>query len=247
MIAEFRHRAASTLALLEPRALAARPFRCPNCGPSVLARFAAHPVGVRCVRCAASAITLSLISILLDVRPGFRTDAVYELAARGPLVEFLRTRVRHLTCSEYFDDVPPGERRDGVVCEDVQDLTFADASFDVCTSTEVFEHVADDRRAFREVRRVLKPGGLLLFTVPLRGEPATVERARLEGGQVVHLLPPEYHGDRIRGRHNVLAFRNYGHDITDRLLASGFSHATINGRLQHAFLGHGSAVVVAHP
>jgi len=245
MVAELRYRAASTLALLDPRALAMWPFRCPACGPSMLVRVAAHPIGVRCLRCAASAITLSLIRILLDVRPGFRSDAVYELAARGPLVEFLRPRVPVLTCSEYFDDVVPGERRDGVLCQDVQRLTFADASFDLCTSTEVFEHVPDDLRGFREVRRVLKPGGLFLFTVPLTEAPVTVERARLDNGQIVHLLPPEYHGDRIRGRQHVLAFRNYGRDITDRLRASGFVDATIDWQHRHAFLGYGSGVVIA--
>ena len=150
-----------------------------------------------------------------------------------------------LTCSEYFDDVPPGQRRDGVLCQDVQQLTFAGASFDLCTSTEVFEHVPDDLRGFREVRRVLKPGGIFLFTVPLTDAPATVERARLEHGHIIHLLPPEYHGDRIRGRHHVLAFRNYGRDIIDRLLVSGFTRATIDWRHRHTFLGYGSGVVIA--
>jgi SAM-dependent methyltransferase len=246
MGSEFAHRIRSTRALLEPRALAARPFRCPACGPSVLVRLAAHPIGVRCVRCSASAITLSLISVLVDTRPGFQADAVYELAARGPLVEFLRRHVPTLTCSEFFDDVPPGQVKDGVLCQDVQHLTFADNSFDLCTSTEVFEHVPDDERGFREIRRVLRPGGAFVFTVPLTDEAITVERARIEKGEVVHLLPPEYHGDRLRGPRHVLAFRNYGRDITDRLLASGFAEATVDRRYRHAFLGYGSGVVVAH-
>jgi hypothetical protein len=47
-------------------------------------------------------------------------------------------RVR-TAASEYFNEVAPGAWRDGVQCQDVQRLTFADASFDVCTSTEVFD------------------------------------------------------------------------------------------------------------
>jgi SAM-dependent methyltransferase len=235
----------AALGLIELRALAARPFRCPACGPSLLVRIAAHPIGVRCLRCGASAITLSLMTALIDTRPHFQQDSVYELSSRGPLVTFLRERVPDLTCSEYFDDVPPGERRNGVQCQDVERLTFGDASFDLCTSTEVFEHVPDDRQGFREVRRVLKPGGVMMFTVPLTGAPATIERARLEDGHIVHLLPPEYHGDRIRGAGNVLAFRNYGEDIIDRLRGAGFASATIDWRFRTAFLGHGSGVVVA--
>jgi demethylmenaquinone methyltransferase/2-methoxy-6-polyprenyl-1,4-benzoquinol methylase len=40
-------------------------------------------------------------------------------------------------------------------------LPFADDSFDVAVSAFVFRNLADIGRGFREVRRVLKPGGLL--------------------------------------------------------------------------------------
>jgi SAM-dependent methyltransferase len=234
------------MSMMQPGALALRASRCPACGPTLFLRLAPHAIGVRCLRCAASAVTLSLIAVLQSVRPGFAGQALYELSSRGALHDFLRRRVGNLTCSEYFDGVPPGARRDGVLCQDVQRLTFADASFDVCTSTEVFEHVPDDSRGFREMRRVLRAGGALVFTVPLRDAGPTLERARLDGqGAVEHLLPPEYHGDRIRGPGRVLAFRNYGHDIVDRLRACGFAEARIDWRFKDAYLGQGVGVVVA--
>ena len=127
--------------------------------------------------------------------------------------------------SELFDDVVPGGFRDGVQCQDAQRLTYGDAAFDLVTSTEVFEHVPDDRRAFAEIYRVLRPGGSLVFTVPLMDAPATLQRARSENGAIVHLVEPEYHGDRLRGRRKVLAFRTYGLDILDRLRAAGFEAA----------------------
>jgi SAM-dependent methyltransferase len=239
------HRVRTAAALLQPKHLALRAFRCPLCGPSALVRLYAHAIGVRCLRCGASGATLSLVRVLKEVRPELRRQAVYEMSARGPLVEFLRREVPQLTCSEYFDDVEPGEWRGGVQCQDVQCLTFADASFDVCTSTEVFEHVADDARGFREIRRVLRPGGIFVFTVPLSLREATIERAVLREGELEHLLPPAYHGDRIRGHGKVLVYRDYGSDIVERLQRQGFAKAWIDGRFSAAFLGHGVHVIAA--
>jgi SAM-dependent methyltransferase len=45
-------------------------------------------------------------------------------------------------------------------------LPYPDDSFDLVTILDVVEHLDDDVAAFREMRRVLRPGGRLLVTVP---------------------------------------------------------------------------------
>lgn len=147
---------------------------------------------------------------------------VYELSARGALVRYLTRRYRGVTLSEFREGERPGTIRRGVACQDVQQLTYADAAFDLVTSTEVFEHVADDRAGFREVHRVLARRGWFVFTVPLAAVDTTLERAVLRDGAIVHLTAPEYHRDRLR---RVLAFRTYGRDIERRLIETGFSAA----------------------
>ncbi len=178
-------------------------------------------MGRRCLRCLSTPLHRA-VGVIIQRASLTREAAVYELSSRGALCRYLRRTFPRLTVSELFDDVPPGAYKDGVQCQDVQRLTYASDSFDLVTSTEVFEHVPDDAAAFREVRRVMRDHGWLVFTVPIDPAAPTLERAVLRDGAVVHLTTPEYHGDRLRGRGKVLAYRTYGLDIADRLHAAGF-------------------------
>jgi SAM-dependent methyltransferase len=201
--------------------------RCPFCGPSLFVRLHRGDAGVRCVRCTAAEIHLALGRALQELVPDVSSLDACEFSARGPLVEHLRRRARSVAVSEYFADVEPGRSRDGVRCEDMQRLTYADSSFDLITHTEVLEHVPDDARALAELHRVLRRGGRMLFSVPLHGE-ATIERARLVDGAVVHLLPPAYHADPQRPDTGVLAFRDYGADLLDRLRGADFADVRLH-------------------
>ncbi|NCT67583.1 MAG: class I SAM-dependent methyltransferase [Rhodanobacteraceae bacterium] len=213
------------LALLDARAFGLRVARCPFCGPTLFVRLNASDAGVRCLRCAASAVHLQLGAALRALVPDLALRDACELSAQGPLVEFLRRHARSVALSEYFSDVPPGGRRGTVRCEDVQRLTYADASFDLVMHSEVLEHVPDDTRALCELRRVLRPGGIMLFTVPLHGGERTVQRARLRAGELEHLCEPVYHADPLRRDTGILAFRDYGRDILDQVRAAGFAEA----------------------
>lgn len=77
-------------------------------------------------------------------------------------------------CDVFYD----GGSYESAVPEDLRDryvvrmtehaIPFADASFDVVISNQVFEHVADIDRALSEIRRVLRPGGYFLCLFPDR-------------------------------------------------------------------------------
>lgn len=49
---------------------------------------------------------------------------------------------------------------------DITAMPFEAGAFDLVLATDVVEHVDDDVRAVGEIARVLRPGGLALFTVP---------------------------------------------------------------------------------
>jgi SAM-dependent methyltransferase len=55
---------------------------------------------------------------------------------------------------------------DGVELGELERLPFDDGRFDLVMACDVIEHVDDDAGALRELRRVAKPDGRLLVTVP---------------------------------------------------------------------------------
>ena len=55
---------------------------------------------------------------------------------------------------------------DARVIDDASRLPFGDGAFDSVVCLEVLEHLFEPQHALREIRRVLKPGGALILTVP---------------------------------------------------------------------------------
>jgi len=63
-----------------------------------------------------------------------------------------------------------------IVQAPAEDLPFEDDSFDAVVSTLVLCGVADQARSLREVQRVLRPGGSLLFLEHVRSDDPTLAR-----------------------------------------------------------------------
>lgn len=61
-----------------------------------------------------------------------------------------------------IDDALCAEKKLADACN----LPYSDSFFDAVVSFDVFEHIENDRKAINEAYRVLKKGGILVFTVP---------------------------------------------------------------------------------
>jgi ubiquinone/menaquinone biosynthesis C-methylase UbiE len=111
----------------------------------------------------------------------------------------------------------------------VQSLSFPDNYFDVILSNDVFEHISEPQREFQESARVLKKGGLLIFTIPFhRTYNNSLARAILEkNGSLTHLLPEQYHGNPLSEK-GSLVFTDFGWDVLDNIKNTGFSEAHVN-------------------
>lgn len=93
---------------------------------------------------------------------------------------------------------------------DVTDLQIPDRSFQVVYCSHVLEHVPEDRKAIREIFRVLKPGGWCLFQVPVSGDHTTED--------------PGVEDPDLRDRlfHWPDHVRSYGLDVEERFASAGF-------------------------
>jgi len=112
---------------------------------------------------------------------------------------------------EYFDGVPSGDSKDGVLCIDLQNIPFAENRFDFVITEDVLEHVGDSQQAFAEIARVLKPGGWHIFTVPVH------EGHRTQHRDADH---PVYHGDPLREQ-GAMVVTDFGDDLPELLQAVG--------------------------
>ena len=120
-------------------------------------------------------------------------------------------------------------RRARATNQNLERLTFPDASFDVVVTSDVMEHVRRDELAHREIRRVLRPGGFYVFTVPHFRDRETLVRVRVvdpaDPSKDEDVLPREYHGDANSEDGRALAYRGYGTDLDQTLVRLGFEVA----------------------
>ena len=133
--------------------------------------------------------------LVLDLGCGFGRHA-YEAVRRGADVVACDMALPELTEIHKIVNVmrAHGDVPDGTICVsaagDAGRLPFADGRFDRVIASEVMEHVPDDTAAYRELARVLRPGGVIAVTVP----------AWLPE-KICWALSDEYHAPAVPGGH----------------------------------------------
>lgn len=182
-----------------------------------------------CLKCGLNNRMRAAIQLFELIGAPSLASRIYVTEQVTPLYKWLHSHYPLTVGSEYLSESVPWGEADtrGVRNESVTRLTFPDNNLDYILSFDVFEHVPDYAKAFQECLRCLKPGGMLLFTVPFRPDSRThLVRARLTGnGEVEHLLPAEYHGDPLSSQ-GCLCFRYFGWELLDELRAIGFIRVT---------------------
>lgn len=188
---------------------------------------------LRCPHCQLFCrIRFSLSYLLANLQTA--QPQIYITEQITPAFAWLKRRWPDTIGSEFIVDETPVERLtdylrdltgDPEAClrhEDLTALSMPDASQDAVLSFDVLEHVPDTDACLREIFRILRPGGHLVFTVPIRLDiDASILRARIGPDGIEHLEEPEYHGDPAIEQ-GCLAFHTFAWDLLERLRQAGF-------------------------
>lgn len=195
-------------------------YQCENCRASMRERVTAEAILAAYRRGKETHLAQ------LAQSPHFRNLSIFEPGIAGAYRAYLSDLPAYQN-SFFWGDMPNGTYRQGIRNEDLQALTFPDASFDLVISSDIFEHVRDPWAAFCEIRRVLKPGGCHIFSIPVMLPMRDKCQARVDtsGAQDVHILDPVYHGDGKGGR--SLVYTDFGADMYERLADCGFRTFTV--------------------
>lgn len=103
-----------------------------------------------------------------------------------------------------------------MITMDITNIQYPDESFDVIYCSHVLEHVPDDKKAMREIYRVLKGYGWVILLVPITAENTIEDPNITDPAERLHRFGREDH------------VRRYGIDFLDRLTEAEFKVEVIS-------------------
>ena len=203
-------------------------YRCPSCQASLRYQGQAKLLLELCSRHKSHSLKA------LAGEDDFNRLWIYEPGVIGPFRKYFRELDNYFQ-SNYWTDVAEGEYRDGVQCQNLMALTYPDNMFDLMITSDILEHVRKPDQAYEEIRRVLKKGGMHIFSIPLQHPmpEKTISRMDTSTDKDIDILPPRYH--LAPGNVKTLVYQEFGGDIIEAIGKHGLeTHAVqFNEKNEH--------------
>lgn len=173
--------------------------------------------GTHCTSCGSNLRSVALADALLAALGGTSTlsELVTDTACRsidlleinqaGSLSPFLSRLPGHVLAS--YPDI------------DMQKMPYAKETFDVVVHSDTLEHVPDPMLALSECLRILRPGGVLCFTVPIIVGRLTRDCTGRK---------PSFHGAEASATADFRVRTEFGADAWTFVMRAGFSTVSIS-------------------
>lgn len=206
---------------------------CPICEKNVL--FRSEKEWFRdfllCSNCGSIPRERALMQVIKTYYPNYKKLKIHESSpSKRGASQKMRFECKEYSASHFYPDVALGEchPKQGYRSENLENLTFADNSFDLFVTQDVMEHIMHPGKAFKEISRVLKPGGAHIFSVPIINKANKSSRRASIGtdGEIVHHFTPDYHGNPIDKKGSLVTMY-WGYDIVDFILMESSLISTI--------------------
>ena len=140
---------------------------CPTCEQQTIFRsyYEWYCDHYKCERCGSIPRQRALHNVLSIYFPNWKFSKIHE---SSPCNDYIMKQAPLYSFSHYFPDHKLGETVNGIRNENIEKLTFPDETFDLFITQDVLEHVFNPAMAIKEMFRVLRSGGALVFTVPIQ-------------------------------------------------------------------------------
>ncbi|NTW88904.1 MAG: class I SAM-dependent methyltransferase [Desulfobulbaceae bacterium] len=163
------------------------------------------------------------INTNLAFPPGLR---IYNTESSGAVHQAIKGNNNNYIYSEYFgNEYRSGDSVNGIMHQDLQNLSITNDCIDLTLSSDVMEHMPDPYLAHSEIHRILVPNGMHIFTVPFaNADYHDQKRAVIESnGKIKYLEDAIYHDDPIRPKDGVLVWYIFALEMLVKLKHLGFN------------------------
>lgn len=177
----------------------------------------------RCKNCGSAPRERALVRSMNMYAPNWKNLVIHESSPGNAASKFIQNECKKYIASQYYPDIPSGKMHNETLCENIENLSFENDSIDIHVTQDVLEHVFFPGKAFQEIARTLRPGGMHIFTVPLvlKNNPSRQCAFLSKDGFVNIEGEPRYHGSPVSSDGSLVTW-DWGYDICDHIaLASG--------------------------
>ena len=192
---------------------------CPCCEEKTL--FISYHYWLRdhykCLFCGSIPRQRALMKVLKEEIPDWKRVKIHESSpSAGSTFNIFKQECEQYTYSQWYENKSQGEvLGENFTNQNLEELTFADETFDVFITQDVLEHVNYPERALREIARTLKKGGVHIFTTPIYLFRKTRARIKMKGNERELILPPIYHGNPISAEGSLVTYEWGGNDFLE--------------------------------
>ena len=185
---------------------------------------------VICEKCGLGGRFRHLYEIIEKIKPSELNPNVALFEDVTLFTQILKRKYINLKTSEYFDGYKSGDlvqyppiKDYFITNQDIQNTSYESDSIDLIIHGDVYEHIPSIEEALVEAKRILKPDGYMIFTMPFYDFiDETVVRVEVKNNKLNFLMPKHYHGNPLSEK-GALVFTEPGREFLNLSEKVGFN------------------------